>query len=183
MRKFGTHDEAERRRWQNPEKVLERIGLREGMVFADIGCGDGFFSIPAARIVGEEGAVLALDIDAGRIAALRKKADGEGLSNIITRVGEAEEVTMCQGCADVVFFGIVLHDFRDQSKVLLNARMVMKPDGKLANLDWKKERMDLGPPFEIRFDEDYASDLIRKAGFEIASVSECGVYHYLIIAR
>lgn len=49
--------ENERGKWQNPEKTLKDIGLKEGKNFADIGCGYGFFTISAAKIVGESGNV------------------------------------------------------------------------------------------------------------------------------
>lgn len=54
MEHFGgiLHDEDERRKWQNPESILAEIGLRRCMMFMDIGCGQGFFTIPTARIVG-----------------------------------------------------------------------------------------------------------------------------------
>ena len=53
MEHFGgiLRDEQERRKWQNPEDILAEIGLRSGMTFMDIGCCQGFFTIPAARIV------------------------------------------------------------------------------------------------------------------------------------
>jgi cyclopropane fatty-acyl-phospholipid synthase-like methyltransferase len=44
-------DETERRKWQNPEAILSEIGLKSGQTFVDIGCGDGSFAIPAARLV------------------------------------------------------------------------------------------------------------------------------------
>lgn len=48
-------DETYRRRLQNPEEVLKDIGLKSGFTFVDMGCGEGFFTIPAARIVGKGG--------------------------------------------------------------------------------------------------------------------------------
>ena len=56
-------DEATRRSWFNPETILETAGLRSGMVFVDVGCGDGFFTIMAAQVVGPKGMVYAVDTD------------------------------------------------------------------------------------------------------------------------
>ena len=61
-------DEQERRKWQNPENILDGIGLHPGMTFIDIGCGQGFFTIPAAKIVGDSGKVYASDINQTNIA-------------------------------------------------------------------------------------------------------------------
>ncbi len=90
---------------------------------------------------------------------------------------------MCDGCADIVFFGIDLHDVEDPLKALVNARNMLKPGGRLIDLDWKKEPMEIGPPIEIRFTEEQASEFIRKAGFEIKEIKDSGAYHYRITAK
>jgi len=181
--RFHHHDESERRNWQNPEEILEGIGLSSGDTFVDVGCGDGFFAIPAARIVGESGMVFGIDVDEVGLEELRQKTEAEGLGNIELRAGEAETTLACTACADFVFFGIDLHDFRDQGMVLANARKMIKASGTLVDLDWKDEPMDIGPPPAIRFSIEKASGLITAAGFFVRSVSEPGPMHYMITAR
>jgi ubiquinone/menaquinone biosynthesis C-methylase UbiE len=78
-------DEAERRNWQRPEPILVEIGLCPGLAFIDVGCGESFFAIPAARIVGNDGKVYALDSDAVAISSLEEKASKNNLKNIETR--------------------------------------------------------------------------------------------------
>lgn len=177
------HDDAERLHWQDPGAILSAIGLGRGQVFVDLGCGEGFFAVPAARIVGEQGRVYAVDINAEAIERLLETAADEQLDNLVAQAGEGEKTVFCETCADIVFFGIDLHDFRDPSSVLQNARRMIKPAGKLIDLDWKKEPMPMGPPLEIRFDEEQATGLIEAAGFEVESVSEQGPFHYMISAR
>jgi ubiquinone/menaquinone biosynthesis C-methylase UbiE len=179
----GPYEDSERRKWQDPEAILTGIGLKSGLTFADIGCGSGFFTLPAVRTVGENGRVYGLDANASLIAALKDQASREGLNNLRLTVGRAEESPVCDRCADIVFFGIALHDFQDPSKVLENARRTVKPNGRLVNLDWKKEPMELGPPLRIRFDVTTAANLIKAAGFTIETIVDSGPYHYLIIAR
>ncbi|MCW4046808.1 MAG: class I SAM-dependent methyltransferase [Candidatus Bathyarchaeota archaeon] len=176
-------EDALRRRWHNPEITLKSIGLRSGMVFMDIGCGYGFFTIPAAEQVGENGKVYAVDADAAAVEAVKRKAAERGLKNIVAKVGEAEETVFCDACADMVFFSIVLHDFRDPAKVLSNAKRMLKPDGTLVNLDWKKKRTVFGPPVQIRFSEEQAQALIRQAGFTIESVKDAGSNFYIVTAK
>jgi ubiquinone/menaquinone biosynthesis C-methylase UbiE len=176
-------DETQRRQWQNPEAILQEIGLKRGSTFMDIGCGAGFFTLPASRITGGSGKVYGVDSQSSSLDEIRKKAKAEGLDNIELKAGMAEETLICEACADIVFLGIVLHDFQDPARVLKNARRMIKPGGKLANLDWKKINMSFGPPLAKRFDEAAASSLIEGAGFTIESVIDSGQYHYLIIAR
>jgi ubiquinone/menaquinone biosynthesis C-methylase UbiE len=180
-RYFG--EEALRRKWHNPGVTLKSIGLSAGMVFVDVGCGDGFFAIPAAQLVGEKGEVYAVDVDASAIERLREKAAEKGLKNVTAKVGEAEETVFCEECADMVFYGRVLHDFRDPAKVLHNAKRMLKPAGKLVDLDWKKKPTVFGPPVRIRFSEEQAASLIRAAGFTIESVKAAGRNFYVVTAR
>ena len=175
-------DETERREWQNPEAILAVLGLKPGFTFIDVGCGRGFFAIPAARIVGRKGNVYALDLDEDAITELKKNAARESLRNLEAVVGGAEDTVFCEACADIVFFGIVLHDFNVPAKVLANAKVMLKPAGRIVDLDWKKEPAPFGPPLQIRFSEEQASNLIREAGLVVEQTRQAGPYHYIVIA-
>ncbi len=176
-------DEATRRTWYNPDAILKDIGLKEGMVFMDIGCGEGFFTLLAAQMVGKEGIVYAVDSDAQAIERLKAKAEKQHLQNIRVKVGPAEETVFCTACADVVFYSMVLHDFKDAVQVLRNAKKMLKPTGTLVDLDWKKQRMPFGPPFEIRFSEQDTAGLMKMSGFTVTSVKDVGPYHYVVTAK
>lgn len=176
-------DDPERKQWQDPDKILLSVGLEKGMVFVDIGCGEGYFALPASRKVGPGGRVYAFDINAGAVAELQVQAETEGLDNIISGVKEAENTIVCEGCADIVFFGIDLHDFHDPLQVLTNAKRMLKPTGWLADLDWKDIPMEFGPPLEKRFSVKKAEQLIKSAGFSVVSVQDAGPYHYLVLAK
>jgi ubiquinone/menaquinone biosynthesis C-methylase UbiE len=176
-------DEQERRKWQTPEDILSEIGLHPGMTFADIGCGQGFFTVPAAKIVGDSGKVYASDISEPNIQKLREKVASEKLKNVILETGKAEDLILCSACADIVFFGIVLHDFEDPRKVLANAHSMLKPFGKLIDLDWSKESSEIGPPLHIRFSEEKAIQLIESSGFHVQVVKKSGSYHYIVMAN
>jgi ubiquinone/menaquinone biosynthesis C-methylase UbiE len=174
-------DEATRRSWYNPEVILR--DLRSGMVFADIGCGDGFFTILAAKKVGEHGKVYAVDVDTSAIKKLNSRAEVVGLKNITAKIGMGEETVFCDKCVDFVFYSMVLHDFADPVKVLKNAKQMIKADGQLVDLDWKKQELPFGPPFKIRFSEEQTSNLMRNAGFQIENIEAAGNYHYVITGK
>lgn len=174
-------DEATRRSWYSPEEAL--AGLKEGMTFVDVGCADGYFSILAAKKVGPDGKVFAVDIDGARVEMLKDKAQEQGLENIIAVVGKAEETVFFEGCADMVFYSMDLHDFDDPQKVLENARLMLGPSGVVVDLDWKKIKMDFGPPEDIRFSEEKVAEMLNKAGLKVESTRTVGPYHYLIVAK
>lgn len=175
-------NEAQRREWQNPEKILMEAGVKAGDALIDLACGFGFFAIPAAKMIGSKGAVCGVDIDSEALEELRAQSARAGLSNLHVKLAAAEDVSLCKQCADIVFIGIALHDFKDPLKVLQNAKRALKTDGRLINLDWKKEKTPFGPPVEIRFSEAEAASLIERAGYNVVSVEDSGPYHYVISA-
>lgn len=177
------HNESERRQWQDPESILNSIGLKPGMTFVDLGCGNGFFALPAARLVGAEGKVYGLDADDELIAELQRRANEDGLQNLSLTVGRGEDTVLFEKRADIAFMGNVLHDFDEPARVLVNARQMLKPDGVLADVDWKDEPSPVGPPMNIRFSADKAERMIEAAGFIADRSENVGLYHYLIIAR
>ena len=152
------YNHAERLLWQDAGQVLSEIGIVPGVTMADIGCGDGFFSLPAAKMVGETGLIYALDESTEAIDSLKEKAAAAGLTNIRPMVADAEQAVLCRHCADVVLLANVLHDFGQPLKVLANAREMLKPGGILADLDWKKEAQYMhGPPFSKRLSHEDVS--------------------------
>jgi len=66
----------------NPYKLLNAAGLKPGQKVLEVGCGPGFFTIPAARIVGEKGRVYALDINPVAVETVRRKIKERGLKNV-----------------------------------------------------------------------------------------------------
>ncbi len=176
-------DETARRQWFNPEKVLTDAGLKQGMVFVDVGSGDGFFTMLAAQIVGKTGKIYSVDRDPAAIERLKNKAANRGFANITAIAAEAEETVFCKACADIILYSIVLHDFRDPAKVLQNAKQMVKPSGTVVDLDWKKQQMPFGPPYRIRFSEEYAAELLEAAGFKIQNTKSIGTYHYVVTAK
>ena len=64
----------------------------------------------------------------------------------------------------------------------MNAEKMLKPSGRLIDLDWKDDPMGFGPPLEKRFSVHKAQGMIEGAGFRILSVQDAGPYHYLISA-
>jgi ubiquinone/menaquinone biosynthesis C-methylase UbiE len=177
------YNHAERLLWQDASQVLSEIGIAPGVTMADIGCGDGFFSIPAARMVGETGLIYALDESTEAIASLKEKAAASGLTNLRPVIANAEKTVLCRRCADVVLMANVLHDFEEPLKALLNAHEILKPGGTLADLDWKKEAQYMhGPPFSKRLSQENVSALLSQAGFKIVKSLLSGPFHYLLLA-
>ncbi len=176
------YNEEERLKRQDPVKILESSGLKRGMTFIDLGSNEGFFTLPAAKIVGPKGQVYAVDVDKQAIETLNQKLTNLGTSNFGTVSGRAEDTVFGESIADFVFLGTVLHDFADPLQVLKNARTMLKPSGKLVNLDWRKKETVMGPPLDIRFSKAKSRALIEEAGMRVTSVKNYDDSYYLIEA-
>lgn len=175
--------DPERKRFQDPEAILARIGLKAGSTFVDVGCGGGFFALPAARIIGKNGKLYGMDVNAEGIDALRELAAAEGLDNLELKLGSAEETVLCEHCADIVFFGLVVVHLKEPVKALENAIKMLAPGGRVAIFDWKKIPTRQGPPLEQRVSEGQVVDFLKTAGFGQITVEDNGRYHYIITAR
>ena len=172
--------DVERRKMMDPDAILPKAGLGPGMTFVDVGCGQGFFAIPAAQIVGKKGRVYGIDIDEEALRVLSHRASESGLDISIIQ-GNAENTIACEGCADIVFFGISLHDFGEPKKVLENAWRMLKPGGILADLDGKK--LPGESPYVKKLGEKEAATLLGEANFSIASIEDISELFYHLLAK
>lgn len=119
-------------RSQVRDRVLLKASLRRGAHLVDLGCGRGFLSLEAARIVGPEGRVTAVDSSPGALAGLLERARERGLGNIEAVEADVSRLPLADGEADAVVARSVLSYVADRSAVLAEARRVLKPEGALS---------------------------------------------------
>lgn len=120
-----------RKRSEQPLERLREIGLKEGMVFLDVGCTLGFYSFPAASIVGEKGLVYALDINPSLIAHVEDKAAKNEAKNVKPILASAEETGLPADSVDIVFLHLVLHDIKNKEAAVKEFNRILKARGKL----------------------------------------------------
>lgn len=177
------YDPVQRMKILNPNDILKSIGLKEGMCFIDLGCNDGFFTLPAAKIVGDRGQVIALDIDEEALNRLRQKIEQEKITNTTIIHSAAEKTLPYKNIADVIFFGTVLHDFKDPIKVLKNSKKILKENGLIYNLDWQKTQTEIGPPYDIRLSIDDVRKLAEEAELSFKSSKNISNLFYEVILK
>jgi ubiquinone/menaquinone biosynthesis C-methylase UbiE len=183
------HGHSHRRRGSSsffvhdPELVFGELKLKEGDLFLDLGCGVGDYSLQAAKIVGVSGLVYALDIREELLDGLAEEADLQGLKNIRTKVSDINSpLAITDNCIDVCFIATVLHLFNlnEDGKILFNEiHRVLKPDGRLAIIECKKEDLPFGPPIHLRNSPEELEAAIIPYGFEKFSYVNLG-YNYMI---
>lgn len=150
-----------------PEKLLTALGLKPGHTMADIGCGPGFFTLPAARIVGEFGRVLAGDIQGEMLTAVRSRATEAGLDNVrVVKTGEVEIPIVPESC-DFVLLAFVLNEIEHRATFLHRAARLLKPSGQLAVLEWQNREQVSGPPLSERIPREDLEEDARTAGLRM----------------
>lgn len=128
--------EMEFREWLagNASMVLRRIGVRAGQTVLDFGCGPGIFTIPAAEIAGNKGAVIALDVRPQPLERVREKALAAGLDNIKSALVESPDLStgLSSGSVDVILVFDMLHTVTNKQWLFLELHRVLKTDGFLS---------------------------------------------------
>ena len=125
-----------RTQWQMPARVMDEIGVKPGMTVADVGAGDGWFTFYLAERVGSSGRVIAEDIDAKALEAVRERCAQEKVSNVSVVVGETKDAKLPAGVVDVALMVNVLSAVDDPTGLLVNLAKGLKPEGRLVIIDW-----------------------------------------------
>ncbi|MBL7184008.1 MAG: methyltransferase domain-containing protein [Anaerolineae bacterium] len=146
-----------RRRYTRP--VLDRVGIRPGECVLELGPGPGAFTVEAARRVGTEGRLIAVDIQPRMITQVEKRFREAGLTNVETHVADAYHLPLEDESVDRTFLVTVLPEVPDQARALAELRRVLKLGGLLSIT-------------EEFFDPDYpfAFETVRRveaAGFKL----------------
>lgn len=123
---------------EQPEALLASIGLRPGGVVADVGCGPGFFTLPAARIVGPKGHVHAIDKEPAMLALIEERAEEHGLENVTAIPTSGEHVPLADSSCDVVICGLVLHHLAEEHRGRMAGELarLCKPGGAVLAVEW-----------------------------------------------
>jgi ubiquinone/menaquinone biosynthesis C-methylase UbiE len=135
-----------REREEDCRTLLDQLGVKPGQVVCDIGCGNGFYTLPLARLVGPEGKVYAVDIQPEMLRMLRERARDENLDNIVPSVGSTVDPRLPKDALDLVLLVDVYHEFSHPEQMLAAIRKSLKPDGRVALAEFRAE--DPGVPIK-----------------------------------
>ena len=166
-----------------PTKVLRAMGLRRGMTLLDVGCGPGFFSLPACRVVGKSGRVLASDTSPAVLRALRKNSKEIGFKNLHLKKSADPEIPFPDGCADMAMLGFVLHETARTDRFLSETMRTLRPGGRAVILEWHPILTEYGPPLWARLDAGETKRMVRKAGFVVERSWSFDDDTYFVVAR
>ena len=160
----------ERQEIFKPENLLESAGLKEGMLVFDVGCGNGFFSLPAAKIVGSSGIVYGFDLSQEMLDALNKRAEESGIKNIKTfKVLEggldfSKIKSQINSEVDFLIMANILHEVPRLEDFLNDYLHWLTEGGRLLIIEWRKKETEEGPGIEHRLEPKELFDLLNRKG-------------------
>jgi ubiquinone/menaquinone biosynthesis C-methylase UbiE len=122
-----------RYRFFGPQQALEGAGVRSGQTVLEIGCGTGFFTLPAARLLGDRGSLVAMDRLPASVEAVAAKVRAAGLRNVRVVEGNALDTKLDAESIDLVLiFGVIPAPMLPMDTLLAEMNRVLKPGGTMA---------------------------------------------------
>ncbi len=161
--------EARHNAYQPPEKVMDAMGVKPGMVIAEVGAGRGRYAVHMAARVGDTGKVYANDIDEDALEYLRFRCERDGIDNIETILGEVTDPLLPEGEIDIVYVINTYHHFDEPVELMRNIRSALKPSGVLVIVEHDPEKYpSAGPGHSTPQDE--LLDQAKQAGYELVRI-------------
>jgi len=173
----------EREAEEQPEKALDALKLKPGMVVADIGAGVGYMSLRMARRVGPTGKVYANDVQPEMLDKLRANAQREKLSNIETVLGSVADPKLPAGKIHVVLLVDVYHEFSQPQEMLQHIRAALKPDGRLVLLEYRKEDPAIPIRQEHKMSVTEVKAEVEAEGYKLDKVVETLPRQHIIVFK
>lgn len=136
----------ERVREENSPKLLQALGVKPGQVICDLGCGNGYYALDLARLVGPQGRVLGVDIQPEMLHLLEHRAAEADLENIEPIQGTLIDPKLPAAGVDLVLLVDVYHEFSHPEQMLQGIRRALKPEGRMVLVEFRAE--DLTVPIK-----------------------------------
>ncbi len=168
----------------NPEAVSNEFGVKKGMSVSDFGCGAGYFTIILAEKVGKEGAVNAVDMLEGALHAVRARARENNINNIQTIRTNLEILgssSLPNNSQDIVLLANILFQSDKKPEIIKESVRVLKNEGRLIIVDWKRGADGFGPPDNLRTDQQDMMVLAQEHGLAFVRNIKAGDFHFGII--
>jgi len=129
----------EREKEEDCTTMVKQLKVQPGQIVCDLGAGNGFYTLWLARLVGEKGRVLAVDIQPEMLEMLKQRAEKEKISNIETILGTTIDPKLPEGKVDLVLLVDTYHELSNPVEVLAGIRKSLKPHGRLALVEFRLE--------------------------------------------
>jgi ubiquinone/menaquinone biosynthesis C-methylase UbiE len=178
---IAAQESPDRAAWQKPDQVLDALDIKTGQTVCDIGAGPGYFALRIAKRVGPGGRVFAVDVEPRILDVLRARIEKGGVRNVTPVLASATDPLLPPRSCDLVLIVDAYHHFPDRPRYLQRLAALVRPGGRLANVDWHKHKTDFGPPLDHRIArEDFLADAAT-ANLRVVAEPKLLPHQYFIV--
>jgi ubiquinone/menaquinone biosynthesis C-methylase UbiE len=132
-----------REREEECSKLLRILRVKPGQTVCDMGCGNGFYALKLAKLVGDHGKIVAVDIQSEMLDLLKERAATDGINNIQPVLGTVIDPKLPEKTIDLMLLVDVYHEFSHPEQMLQAIRRSLKPTGRLALVEFRGEDPDV----------------------------------------
>ena len=177
---LGALEGPDRDAWQEPERVMDSLGVTSGTIVADIGAGGGWFTIKLASRVGPEGLVYAEDIQREMIESINRRVNRTNLSNVETIIGTSNNPKIPTP-VDAVLMVDVYGEVEDPMALLRNVIPQLKKGGRIGIVEHRLDGGGPGPPLQDRVAPETIITTAEAVGLQLLTHDESFRYQYLLV--
>ncbi len=175
-------ESPERAEWQKPDSVIALLGDLQGKTVMDIGSGTGYFSFRLAKAGAR---VICADVDQRFLDYIAEGRSEQGMTEaeVETRKVPFDAPNLQEGEADLVLIVNTYHHIENRQDYFAEVKRGLKPGGRLVVIDFRKEETPVGPPVEMKIQEEQVMEELKGSGFSNMEVNNSLLpYQYIIIA-
>jgi SAM-dependent methyltransferase len=181
---LGLLESPDRAAWQKPELIMDALRIAEKASVADIGAGAGFFTVRLARRVGPNGIVYAEDIQQPMLESIKRRVRGEGLNNVVTRLGTPTDANLPKGALDAVLVVDVYQEVEEKIsriRLLQHLAETLKPNGRIGIVNYKPGEGGPGP--DLRLEQSVVEAEVTAAGLRVVDRATLPFQYLLVVGR
>lgn len=177
---LGQLEGPDRDEWQQPDRVMDALGIADGSRVADLGAGGGWFTIRLAKRVGPNGIVYAEDVQTPMIEAIKRRVEREGLHNVHTILGGFVDPKLPGGELHAALLANLYPQIQEPVALLMNVRLALRPNGRLGIVDFRPGQFGPGPDDNRVAPETVIRDA-ASAGLRLVRQEHFLRYQYLLV--
>ncbi|TKX80213.1 class I SAM-dependent methyltransferase [Halorubrum sp. SD626R] len=176
--------------WPTPGDTLRRLGLAPGDRVAEVGSGNGYFALPAARIA-DPASAYAVDLDESLLAELEGLADAQGIDNVVPVRADARDLAdLLPEPVDLALFANAFHGVDDRAAFVAGVAAALAADGRFVVVNWRDRPREetaiagepRGPPTELRVGPEETRRAVEDASdLRLAREVDLPPFHYGLV--
>ncbi len=169
---------------ENASESFVQLKLADGMTVCDLGCGNGYWTLPMARKVGKEGKVYAVDIQPEMLRKLQVRADKEKIKNIELVRGDIDDPRLPENQIDLLLMVDVYHEFSHPESMLWAIRRSLTENGVVALLEYREEDPEVPIKPLHKMSKNQIMKEYQKNGFKLVrEYNQLPWQHLMFFAR